>query len=142
MNRPEHLQEAELRYRYAVVARHAGDLNGAGEFLWLAVVYAISAADPGHELPKLDKFKNPHRAPNTERTYYQAAQRIGMTEFSRDDFEQCLDVTQHRLHNNAYHLTLSRTDLVTYIRTGLDYADRLIQIARTATAPTPFPGGL
>lgn len=142
MNHPEHLQEAVLRYQYAVDARDAGDLIGAGEFVWLAVVHAISAADPDHELPNPDAFQNPHPAPNTERTYNLAKIRITTPAFSRSDFERCLHITQRQLHNNAYHLTLSRTDLVTYIRTGLDYADRLIQIARTATAPTPSPGGL
>lgn len=50
MNRPEHLREAELRYQYAVAARNAGDLNGAGAFVWLAIAHTISASDPCRQL--------------------------------------------------------------------------------------------
>ena len=136
MIRSEHAREAELRYQYAVAAINAGDLNGAGEFIWLTVVHAVSAADPDHEQPNPDTFGNPHRAPDTERTCIPATRRIATPAFSPSDFDQCLKIAQ-RLHNNAYHLTHNRTSIIPHIRTGLHYANRLIRIARVATAPAP-----
>lgn len=84
MMRPEHGREAELRYQYAVAAINAG------EFIWITVVHAISAADPDHEHPDPDTFGNPHRAPNMERTYIPATRRIATPAFSASDFDQRL----------------------------------------------------
>ena len=133
MNRQTHYNEAQYRYRQAVAAIKVGDLNGAGEFIWITVVHAVSAADPDHESHSLDAFGNPHTAPNNKRTYLQATGRIKDLSMSESDYKHCLQVTQQVLHNNAYHLRHSPATIAPYIKAGMHYASILMQIAYRAT---------
>ncbi|MDE2788198.1 MAG: hypothetical protein OXL37_16280 [Chloroflexota bacterium] len=54
-----------------------GQEIAAGELVWGAIVHAVSAADPAHEIQPPDRFSNPHQAPNTMATFSNAVRRIG-----------------------------------------------------------------
>lgn len=130
MDRRRHATEAQRRFASILQAVNTGDLNGAGEFIWATIIHAVSAADPEHETTGSDRFGNPHRAPSYAETYRQAVARIPAEARKEIDFATCLDITQRRIHNNFYHLNLSKDELVRNIQQGAVYAGQINRIAQ------------
>ncbi len=85
-----HLNES--RNLTALAAEHfnRGQYLAAGEFVWGAIVHAVSAADPDHERQPPDRFGNPHLAPNTSASFPSAIRRITGLTFSEGQIASCL----------------------------------------------------
>ncbi len=109
-----------------------GQYITAGELVWGAIVHAVSAADPDHEIQPPDRFRNPHRAPNTMSTFPNAVRRIAGSPLSETQITTCLDIGQQRLHNHFYHLNLTTQQLQAHIILGTTYAQALIRVAARA----------
>ena len=102
----------------------------AGELIWGAIVHAsVSAADPDHEVQPPDRFRNPHRAPNTSATFPNAVRRIRERPLSERQIADCLNNGQQLLHNHFYHLNLTPRELQQSIGVGTFYAQLLIRVA-------------
>ena len=106
------------------------DLTGAAEFVWGAIVHAMSAADPDHETQLPDRFGNPHTAPATRTAFHAAGLRINSQSFGTDAIADCLATGQRQLHNHFYHLRLSPRQLASHIAIGKYYKQLLIGIAQ------------
>lgn len=130
MDRRSHATEAQRRFISILQAINTSDLNGAGEFIWATIVHAVSAADPEHETTGSDRFGNLHRAPSYAETYRQAVARIPAEARKEIDFTACLDIAQRRLHNNFYHLNLSRDELIRNIQQGAVCASQINRLAQ------------
>ena len=77
MNRSDHLSIADsLQQSLRQWEQIAGDPSVAGEIIRGIIVHTVSALDPEHETQPPDRFGNPHPAPNTNRTFNAAADRI------------------------------------------------------------------
>ena len=63
-DRQSHTIEAQSRFTRILSAINASDLNCTGEFIWAAVVHAVSAADPSHETTGADRFGNANLTPS------------------------------------------------------------------------------
>ena len=106
-----------------------GQYVAAGELVWGAIVHAVSAADPEHEVQPPDRFRNPHRAPNTMATFPNAARRIRERPLSESQIADCLNIGQQLLHNHFYHHNLTTQLLRDRITIGSAYAKMLIRAA-------------
>ena len=104
----------------------------AGELVWGAIVHAVSAADPEHEIQPSDRFSNTHQAPNTNATFASAVRRIGERPLSENQISFCLNIGQQGLHNHFYHLNLTSQQLQDHIVIGVAYAQLLIRAAARA----------
>ena len=107
MDRNSHLRRAYELIELATELASRGYATDAGESIWGAIVQAVSAADPDHEIQPPDLVGNPHPAPNTRRSYEAAVQRIHNTSMTTTDFTEALQAGQRILHNNFYHLNYS-----------------------------------
>ena len=104
----------------------------AGELVWGAIVHAVSAADPDHEVQPQDRFRNPHQAPNTMSTFSDAVRRIAERPLSETQTNICLNNGQQMLHNHFYHLNLTPQELRFRVRLGAFYALLLTRAAARA----------
>ena len=109
-----------------------GQYVAAGELTWGAIVHAVSAADPDHEVQPRDRFRNPHQAPNTMPTFSNAVRRILGRPLSEAQIDICLNIGQQLLHNHFYHLNLTAQQLQDQIAIGNAYALLLIRAAARA----------
>ena len=109
-----------------------GQYVAAGELTWGAIVHAVSAADPDHEIQPPDRFRNPHQAPNTMAAFANAVRRIRERPLSESQISDCLTIGQQLLHNHFYHLNLTSQQLQDQIATGSAYALLLIRAADRA----------
>ena len=109
-----------------------GQYVAASELVWGAIVHAVSAADPDHEVQPRDRFRNAHQAPNTMTTFSSAVRRIVGRPLSETQIDICLNNGQQRLHNNFYHLNLTPQELQYRVRLGAYYALLLIRAATRA----------
>lgn len=101
-----HLNESRNLTALAAELSNHGQYLAAGELLWGAVVHAVSAADPDHELQLPDRFGNLHQAPNTMATFSSAVRRIKGITLSERQINSFLYNGQQLLHNHFYHLNL------------------------------------
>ena len=106
-----------------------GQCVAAGESVWGAVVHAVSAADPDHEVQPQDRFRNFHQAPNTMVTFSNAVRRIGVMSLSATQINICLSNGQQKLHNHFYHLNLTPQELRFRVRLGAAYAQLFMNVA-------------
>ena len=106
-----------------------GHYVAAGELVWGAIVHAVSAADPDHEVQPQDRFRNPHQAPNTMATFSNAVRRIAGRPLSDRQIATCLNNGQQMLHNHFYHLNLTPQELRFRVRLGAAYALLLTRVA-------------
>lgn len=145
MNRSDHLGIADsLQQSLRQWEQIAGDPSVAGEIIWGIIVHTVSALDPEHETQPPDRFGNPHPAPNTNRTFNAAADRImRRAELRRQlrtiDFAACLHNGQKRLHNHFYHGNLPALQMPNIIAISQGYAARLLQTAHESTTSAPQP---
>ena len=109
-----------------------GQYLAAGELVWGAIVHAVSAADPDHEIQPPDRFDNPHRSPNTGATFSDAIRRITGLTLSEGQINSCLYYGQQRLHNHFYHLNLTPQELQYSIGIATAYARLFIRTADRA----------
>ena len=115
-----------------------GQYVAAGELTWGAIVHAVSAADPDHEIQPPDRFGNPHRAPNTNATFPNAVRRIRERPLSERQIADCLNNGQQLLHNHFYHVNLTSQQLQDHIAIGNAYTLLLIHAAdRALSQSTP-----
>ena len=101
----------------------------AGELVWGAIVHAVSAADPAHEIQPPDRFGNHHQSPNTMSTFSNAVRRIRERPLSETQITTCLNNGQQMLHNHFYHLNLTPQELRFRVRLGAAYALLLTRAA-------------
>ena len=127
-----HLNASRDLAALAAELANRGQYITAGELVWGAIVHAVSAADPDHEIQPPDRFRNPHQAPNTMATFPNAVRRIAGSPLSETQITTCLDIGQQRLHNHFYHLNLTTQQLQAYIVLGTTYAQVLIRVAARA----------
>ena len=104
----------------------------AGELVWGAIVHAVSAADPAHEIQLPDRFGNHHQSPNTMATFPNAVRRIRERPLSETQITNCLNNGQQMLHNHFYHLNLNPQELRFRFRLGAFYAMLLMRAAARA----------
>ena len=109
-----------------------GQAIAAGELVWGAIVHAVSAADPAHEIQPPDRFGNHHQAPNTMAAFSNAVRRIRERPLSETQITTCLNNGQQMLHNHFYHLNLTPQELRFRVRFGASYALLLIRVAARA----------
>ncbi len=109
-----------------------GQYLAAGELVWGAIVHAVSAADPDHEIQSPDRFGNLHQAPNTTATFPNAVRRIRERPLSEGQITYCLNNGQQGLHNHFYHLNLTTPQLQNRIVISTAYAQLLISAAARA----------
>ncbi|MCE2500895.1 MAG: hypothetical protein J4G13_08545 [Dehalococcoidia bacterium] len=124
-----HLNESRNLTALAAELFNRGQYLAAGEFVWGAIVHAVAAADPDHEMQPPDRFGNPHLAPNTSATFSSAIRRITGLTFSEGQIASCLYNGQQQLHNHFYHLNLTPQDLQHSIGVATAYAQLLMRAA-------------
>ena len=109
-----------------------GQYLAAGELVWGAIVHAVSAADPDHEIQSPDRFGNLHQAPNTNATFPNAVRRISELSLSETQITICMNIGQQRLHNHFYHLNMTSQQIQGHIAIGTAYAQLFISAATRA----------
>ena len=124
-----HLNESRNLSALAAELFDRGQYVAAGELVWGAIVHAVSAADPDHEIQPPDRFRNPHQAPNTMAAFANAVRRIRERPLSDSQIVDCLNIGQQLLHNHFYHLNLTRQQLQDQIAVGNAYTLLLIHAA-------------
>ena len=129
-----HLNESRNLMELAADLFNRGRYLAAGELLWGAIVHAVSAADPDHEIQPPDRFNNVHRAPNTNTAFADAVRRISGRPLSESQISFCLNNGQQRLHNHFYHLNLTPRELQHSISVGAFYAQLLMRVAARAVS--------
>ncbi len=127
-----HLNASRSMAALATELSNRGQYATAGELVWGAIVHAVSAADPDHEIQPTDRFGNSHQAPNTMATFSNAIHRIRGRPLSETQIAFCLSNGQQRLHNHFYHLNLTPQELRFRVRVGASYALLFIRIAARA----------
>ena len=115
-----------------------GQYLAAGELVWGAIVHAVSAADPDHEIQLPDRFGNSHQSPNTGATFTNAVRRIRERPLSERQIASCLDNGQQRLHNHFYHLNLTTQQIQDNVVSGTAYAQLLIRAAARALGQSRY----
>ena len=124
-----HLSESCNLAALAEELSNRGQHVVAGELAWGAIVHAVSAADPEHEVQPQDRFRNSHQAPNTMATFSDAVRRVRGSPLSETQIAFCLSNGQQKLHNHFYHLNLTPQELRFRVRVGVSYALLFIRIA-------------
>ena len=124
-----HLSESRNLTELAAELSSRGQYLAAGELLWGALVHAVSAADPDHEIQPPDRFGNHHQAPNTMAAFSNAVRRIRERPLSETQIRACLNNGQQLLHNHFYHLSLSPQEIRYRVRVGAFYTQLLIRSA-------------
>ena len=127
-----HLEASRNLAALATELVSRGQDIAAGELVWGAIVHAVSAADPAHEIQPPDRFGNHHQSPNTMATFSNAVRRIRERPLSETQISTCLNNGQQALHNHFYHLNLTPQELRFRVRFGAAYALLLTRVAARA----------
>ncbi|MYC34530.1 MAG: hypothetical protein F4X64_15315 [Chloroflexi bacterium] len=103
----------------------------AGELVWGAVIHASAVI--AHRVNR--RPRHPRHVRDVERLLMSAV----TDDTARASISRGLDITQKRLHNHFYTGQLNAVELARYIRTGIDFIGRLLQIASQPQAAGGSP---
>lgn len=133
MTEEEHIATVVMLVDTAeTLARDPQTALAAGELVWGAVIHACATI--AHRVNW--RPRHPRHTREVERLLMQTV----TDDASRANVSEGLDITQKRLHNHFYTGQLNAIELDRYIRTGLDFVRRLLQIAerqRSFTGDAP-----